>query len=157
MLPLIRREVVEKRGWLSEETFLDGLAAAQSSPGPIAINISIYVGLQVHGKLGMAAAVLGTVLPSLFTIMVIAELFSHYADNPLVRKAFKGLKPALVVLIAVPLFQMVKNAKLDWTNFWVPILSMALVAFLGFSPIWLILAAIVFSVLQGLWLARRDR
>ncbi len=157
MLPLIRREVVEKQGWLSEETFLDGLAAAQSSPGPIAINISIYVGLQVRGKLGMAAAVLGTVLPSLLTIMVIAELFSHYADNPLVRKAFKGLKPALVVLIAVPLFQMVKNAKLDWTNFWVPILSMALVAFLGISPIWLILAAIVFSVLQGLWQARRDK
>ncbi|NLW18222.1 MAG: chromate transporter [Candidatus Cloacimonetes bacterium] len=157
MLPLIRREVVETKGWLSEETFLDGLAAAQSSPGPIAINISIYVGLQVRGKLGMAAAVLGTVLPSLITIMVIAELFAHYADNPWVRKAFRGLKPAVVVLIAVPLVQMVKNAKLNWTNFWVPIVSMALVAFLGFSPIWLILAAIVFSVVQGLWKARRDK
>lgn len=151
MIPLIRREVVEKRGWITDEDFLDGLAAAQSCPGPIAINLSVYVGLHVRGRWGMAAAVLGTVLPSLVTIMLIAELFAHYADQALVRKAFLALKPALVALIAVPLVQMTRSAKLKLSNFWVPILAMVLVGWFGFSPIWLILAAIAFSVVQGVW------
>ncbi len=153
MIPLIRREVVEKRGWISEEDFLDGLAAAQSCPGPIAINLSVYVGLHVRGRWGMAAAVLGTVLPSLVTIILIAELFAHYASQPLVRKAFHALKPALVALIAVPLAQMTRSAKLDLSNFWVPILAMVLVGWFGVSPIWLILAAILFSLAQS-WRAK---
>lgn len=154
MIPLIRREVVEKSGWISEEDFLNGLAAAQSCPGPIAINLSIYVGMHVKGPLGLAAAVLGTVLPSLVSIMLIAELFGSYADQPLVRGAFHALKPAVVVLIAVPLIQMVRSAELNLSNFWVPIAAMVLVGIFGVSPIWLILAAIVFSIAQGLWLKR---
>jgi chromate transporter len=151
MIPLIRREVVEKKHWITDDDFLDGLAAAQSCPGPIAINLSVYLGLHVKGRWGMAAAVLGTTLPSLISIVLIAELFTHYADQPLVRKAFHALKPALVALIAVPLIQMTKSAKLNWTNFWVPIAAMVLVGFLNISPIWLILATILFSVLQSLW------
>lgn len=151
MIPLIRREVVEKHGWISDDDFLDGLAAAQSCPGPIAINISVYVGLHVRGRLGMAAAVLGSVLPSLVIIMLIAELFVHYAEQALVRKAFHALKPALVALIAVPLAEMTKTANLNLTNFWVPIVALVLVGFLGVSPIWLILATIAFAVVQGLW------
>ncbi|MDD4224150.1 MAG: chromate transporter [Candidatus Cloacimonetes bacterium] len=155
MIPYIHREVVEKREWISDEDFLDGLAAAQSCPGPIAINISVYVGLHLRGRLGMAAAVLGTVLPSTLIIILVAELFGHYADQPLVRKAFHALKPAVVALIAVPLVQMTRRAKLNLSNFWVPVLAMVLVGFFGVSPIWLILATILFSVAQGLW--RRER
>lgn len=155
MIPYIHREVVEKREWISDEDFLDGLAAAQSCPGPIAINISVYAGLHLRGRLGMAAAVLGTVLPSTLIIILVAELFGHYADQPLVRKAFHALKPAVVALIAVPLVQMTRGAKLNLSNFWVPVLAMVLVGFFGVSPIWLILATILFAVAQGLW--RRER
>ncbi len=157
MIPLIRREVVEKSGWISEEDFLNGLAAAQSCPGPIAINLSIYVGLHVRGAWGMAVAVLGTVLPSLISITLIAELFMHYAEQPLVRGAFHALKPAVVALIAVPLIQMVRSAELNLSNFWVPVAAMILVGIFGVSPIWLILAAIVFSVLQGIWFQKRSQ
>ena len=94
MIPLIRREVVEKRKWITDEDFLNGLAAAQSCPGPIAINLSVYIGLHIKRGWGMAMAVLGTVLPSLISIMVIAALFTQYAEFPLVRKAFHALKPA---------------------------------------------------------------
>ncbi len=151
MIPLIRREVVEKKGWITDEDFLNGLAAAQSCPGPIAINLSVYVGLHVRGHWGMAAAVLGTILPSTLSIILIAELFGHYADQPLVRKAFHALKPAVVALIAVPLIQMTRAAKLSLASAWVPLAAMVLVGFFGVSPIWLILAAIAFSVAQGLW------
>lgn len=154
MIPLIRREVVEKRKWITDEDFLNGLAAAQSCPGPIAINLSVYIGLHIKRGWGMAMAVLGTVLPSLISIMVIAALFTQYAEFPLVRKAFHALKPALVALIAVPLIQMTRQAGLNWANFWVPVLAMVLVGLLGISPIWLILATILFSVLQGLWFVK---
>ncbi len=90
MIPLIRREVCQKRQWITDEDFLDGLAAAQSCPGPIAINLSIYIGLHIKRGWGMAAAVLGTVLPSLITISLIAALFASYAEQTLVRKAFHG-------------------------------------------------------------------
>lgn len=155
MIPLIRHEVVQKRGWITEGDFLNGLAAAQSCPGPIAINLSIYIGLHVRAGWGMAAAVLGTTLPSLFIIIAIAALFSRYSDAVLVRRAFHALKPTVVALIAVPLIQMSRASGLNATNFWVPILAMALVAFLDVSPVYLILAAIVFAILQSLWQRRR--
>lgn len=155
MIPLIKREVVDKRHWVTEDDFLDGLAAAQSCPGPIAVNISIYLGLHIRKGWGMLVALLGTMLPSIITIILVAELFTHYADLPLVRKAFHGLKPALVALIVVPLIEMTKNAKLNLSNFWVPLVAMVLVGLLGVSPIWLILATIVFCVGQSLWLKGR--
>ncbi len=149
MIPLIRREICEKREWISDDEFLDGLAAAQSCPGPIAINLSIYVGYHLRRGKGMAAAVLGTVIPSFVSIVLIAALFNHYADLPLVQKAFRALRPAVVALIAVPLAQMVRSAKLNLSNAWIPLLAMLLVGFAGISPVWLILAAIAGSVVQS--------
>ncbi len=150
MIPLIRREVCEKRHWLSDEEFLDGLAAAQSCPGPIAINLSIYTGYHIHKGAGMAMAVLGTVLPSFISIIIIASLFVRYAQAELVRNAFHGLKPALVALIAVPLAQMAGKAGLKTNNVWIPLGTALLVAFVGVSPVHVILLAISFSVLHSL-------
>ncbi|HNT52056.1 MAG TPA: chromate transporter [Candidatus Syntrophosphaera sp.] len=156
MLPLIKREVVEKRQWITDLEFRDGLAAAQSCPGPIAINISVYIGLHLARGWGMLAAVLGTVLPSTITILAIAALFDRYAELAVVRKAFHALKPAVVALIAVPLIQMARQANLGWSNAWVPVVAMFLVGVTGVSPIWLILAMILFAVLQSLWQQRRQ-
>ncbi len=152
MIPLIRREVCQNRKWMCEEDFLNGLAAAQSCPGPIAVNLSIYVGLHIRQGWGMAAAVFGTILPSLISIIVIAALFNQYAELPLVQKAFHGLRPALVALIAVPLVQMTKSAGLSVTSFWVPLAAMVLVGFLGVSPVYLILLTIAAATAQSIWL-----
>jgi chromate transporter len=151
MIPLIKRDVVERQNWLTEEEFLDGLAAAQSCPGPIAVNLSVYIGLHLRRGMGMCVAVLGTVLPSLITIILIAALFSRYAEQAIVRRAFHALKPALVALIVVPLLQMGRSTGINFTNFWVPVLAMLLVGIFGISPVWLILATIVISVLISLF------
>lgn len=150
MIPMIRREVCERRRWLSEEEFLDGLAAAQSCPGPIAVNISIYTGYHIRKGAGMAMAVLGTVLPSTISIILIASVFVRYAQQEAVRHAFYGLKPALVALIAVPLAQMASKAGLKPGNLWVPVATALLVALLGVSPVHIILLAIAVSVLHSL-------
>ena len=151
MIPLIKREVCARHGWITEEEFLDGLAAAQSAPGPIAVNISIYTGYHVRGKMGMLMALLGTILPSTFTILVVAILFNEYADQAVVKRAFSALEPAVVALIAVPLIQMAKKSGVCPQNAWFPIAVAILVGLLGVSPVYLILLTIVYAF----WEARR--
>jgi chromate transporter len=155
MIPLIQREVCHRHKWITEEEFLNGLAAAQSCPGPIAINISIYIGYHVGKGWGMAAAVLGTALPSTVTIILVAILFDRYADLPLVRRVFHALKPAVVALIAVPLINLARSAKFSWASFWVPLAAVFLVGFLQVSPVWLILLTIAFAVGQSFVLKRK--
>ena len=100
MLPLIERELITKRKWIEQKEFLDLLTLAQSVPGPIAVNTSVFVGYKVRGLRGAAAALLGTVTPSFVIILVIAIFFAGIRQNPVVDAAFKGMRPAVVALIA---------------------------------------------------------
>lgn len=150
MIPLIKREVCQKNQWLSDEEFLDGLAAAQSCPGPIAINLSIYIGYHIHRGKGMAIAVLGTIMPSFISILLIALLFQQFSEITIVRKAFHSLRAAVVALIAVPLLQMSRQAGLKLANVWFPLAIAILVGFFSVSPIYLIVITIAFAVYQGI-------
>ncbi|MCB5264762.1 MAG: chromate transporter [Candidatus Cloacimonetes bacterium] len=151
MIPMIKREVCERQGWISEEEFLDGIAAAQTCPGPIAVNISIYAGYHVRGKIGMLVAVLGTILPSTISILVIAMLFQRYAEQTLVQRAFTALKPAVVALIAVPLINMAQKSGLTLKNAWFPLAIAILVGLLHITPVYLILITIIYAI----WEARK--
>ncbi|MCD8478841.1 MAG: chromate transporter [Candidatus Cloacimonetes bacterium] len=151
MIPLIKKEVCEKQAWITEEDFLDGLAAAQSCPGPIAVNISIYTGFHVKGYPGLLMAVLGTILPSTISILLIAMLFHRYADQVRCARLFSALRPAVVALIAVPLIDMARKSGLNQKNAWFPFTIALLVGALTVSPVYVILATIAFAV----WEARR--
>ena len=150
MLPLIHREVVDKNNWMDEETFVDGLAAAQACPGPIAVNMSVYAGYHIAKWRGTALAVLGTVLPSFLIILVIAMTFSNWAQSPLVQKIFNGLRPAVTALIAVPVFQIAAKAKIKWYSYWLPIVAIILIVFYGISPIYLIIFTILLAWIKYL-------
>ena len=102
MLPLIEQELIAKRGWIEHKEFLDLLTLAQSVPGPIAINTSVFVGYKMRGLKGAVAALLGSVLPSFVIILAIALLFADIRHNPVVDAAFKGMRPAELALIVVP-------------------------------------------------------
>lgn len=108
MLPIIQNEIVRK-GWLKEEDFTDIVALAQSAPGLLAVNISIFTGHKLRGTKGSIIATLGSILPSFIIILAIAMLFSGYQDNPIVVKIFKGIRPVTVALIAVPMINMAKR------------------------------------------------
>jgi chromate transporter len=149
MIPLIKREVCSRHAWITEEEFLDGLAASQSAPGSIAVNISIYTGYHIRGKSGMMMAVLGTILPSTFTILMVAILFNQYADQAVIKRAFSALKPAVVALIAVPLIQMPKKCGMNLKNAWFPLAVAILVGLLGVSPIYLILLTIAYAIFES--------
>ena len=146
MLPLIQREVVDVRGWIDEEEFLNMIALAQAAPGLIAVNSAIFIGWRVGGWRGVCGAVLGAVLPSFLIILAIAMVFQDWKELPAVEAAFKGIRPAVVALIAAPLFKMAKSAKIGWLTALIPIAA-ALLIWLGHvNPVWVILATIVLTL-----------
>ena len=110
MLPLIQREVVDRQQWIDEEEFLNMIALAQAAPGLIAVNSAIFIGWRIGGWRGVCGAVLGAVLPSFVIILAIAMVFSEWKELPAVEAAFRGIRPAVVALIAAPLVKLAKNA-----------------------------------------------
>ncbi len=112
MVPLIEDEVVNQRKWIAKDDFIDLLAIAQSAPGILAVNISIFIGYRLRGIRGSIITTLGTILPSFLIILAIALFFHNFKDNTLVEKIFKGIRPAVVALIAAPTFSMAKSAQI---------------------------------------------
>lgn len=139
MLPLIQKEVVERKKWIDKEEFLDMLAVAQSAPGPIAINTAVFTGYKIGGVPGAIFTTLGSALPSFVIILLVATIFVNIKDNPIVERVFKGIRPAVVALIAVPVLGMGKDAKVNINNVIIPIGVAIAVAFLKISPIYVII------------------
>lgn len=154
MVPLIENEIVTKRHWLAKEDFIDLLAIAQSSPGILAVNISIFIGYRLRGWRGSIVTALGTILPSFLIILAIALFFHSFKENAVVERIFKGIRPAVVALIAAPTFSMAKSAKINRRNLWIPVVSAGLIWLLGFSPIWIIILAGLGGFLCGKWTNR---
>ena len=152
MIPIIEKEVVDKNHWLSKEEFMDMLAVVQSLPGPIAINSSVYIGYKISKFWGSLVCALGAALPSFIIILLAAIVFTDIQDNPTIEKVFKGIRPAVVALIVVPVIFMAKTAKVTWETLWIPIAVAVLVVFLGLSPAYIILLAgaggILFSLIR---------
>ena len=149
MIPIIENEVVEKHQWVSRDEFLDLIAVAQSCPGVFAINISIFIGYKLQKIRGALSACLGTALPSFLIILLIALFFHSFMDVPWVAAMFRGIRPAVVALIAVPTFKLAKTAGISLVNCWIPILSAVLIWALGVNPIYIIMAAALGGYLYG--------
>ncbi|MBO6188293.1 MAG: chromate transporter [Prevotella sp.] len=141
MIPIIEEEVVNRHRWIGKEEMLDLIAIAQSCPGVFAINISIFVGYKLNKVRGAMMCALGTALPSFLIILAIAMFFHQFEDNRIVAALFRGIRPAVVALIAVPTFNLARQARLNRYTLWIPIVSALLIWLLGVSPIWIIIAA----------------
>lgn len=138
MIPLIQREVVDARHWIDEEEFLNMIALAQAAPGVIAVNSAIFIGWRCGGWRGVCGAVIGAILPSFLIILAIAMVFRNYQDQPAVEAVFKGIRPAVVALIAAPLLKMARSAKITWATSLVPIAAALLIWLVDLSPVWII-------------------
>lgn len=149
MIPLIEEEVVNRHRWVGKEEMLDLIAIAQSCPGVFAINISIFVGYKLRKVRGAIATALGTALPSFLIILIIAMFFHQFEDNRVVAAMFRGIRPAVVALIAVPTFNLGKRAELNKFTIWIPVVSALAIWLLGVSPIWIIIAAGVGGYIWG--------
>lgn len=147
MIPIIQAEM-SRRGWIPEEDLPDIVALSQSAPGVMAVNISIFAGHKLRGVKGSIAATLGSITPSFLIILAIAVFFTAFKDNPWVERAFKGIRPVVISLIAVPMVNMARKSCKSWWAWLLAIAALVLVAFLNVSPIFIILCVLVigFSV-----------
>ena len=150
MIPLIEKEIVEKRRWIERDEFLDLLAVAQAAPGVFAVNISIFIGNKKAGIRGSIACAIGNVLPSVLIILCIALFFQRFKEYEIVENIFKGIRPAVVALILVPTLNMARTAKINKQNIWIPIVAALLIWALGVSPIYVIIAGILGGIIKHL-------
>lgn len=155
MIPIIQNEVITRRKWIAEGEFLDLLTLAQSAPGPISLNTSVFVGYKMYGYTGAAAALLGVVLPSFTIILLVAVFFSQIRHNAVVDAAFKGMRPAVVALIIAPIMGFTKGMR--------PCLVAAAAAtalavwYFGFSPVYLLIAGAAAGIAWAAWSARKGK
>lgn len=152
MLPIIQREVVDKKKWLGEEEFLDSIAVTNSLPGPLAINCATFVGYKTAGFPGAISAVFGAVLPSFLIILVIAIFFGTIKENPVIEHIFAGIRPAVVALIAYALVKLVKSMGVNIVNISISISVLLLILILNFHPI----VTIIICGCLGFFLFRKE-
>ena len=157
MIPFIEKEVVYKRNWISKDDFLDMLTLAQSVPGPIAVDVAVYVGYKVAGIWGSIFAVLGSIFTAFAILLFVAMYFAGYKNNLIVERIFKGIRPAVVALIAAPVINLCKNAKINRYTILILILTVIFVAFLNINAIFIIIGAAILGIVYGYIKRRRNR
>ena len=129
MIPLIKEQVVDKKKWISEDELLEIIAIAESTPGPIAINMATYIGFKQKKILGSILTTLGVVLPSIIIIVALSYIYEAFMSNMYVKYAFVGIKCAVSILIIKAGINMIKKMKKNVIN----IIVLVIVCLLMFS------------------------
>lgn len=150
MLPILQREVVENKGWATEEELMDYFAIGQCTPGVIAVNTATFIGQKLKGTWGAIFATLGVVFPSLIIISLLAGVIEAFSHLTIVQNAFGGIKVCVCVLIINAVVKLYKKAVVDIPTFIIYILVALCSIFLSLSPIiFVVLAAIAGIILKA--------
>ncbi len=149
MVPLIRKELVDRRKWVEDSEFVDMLAIAQSSPGPIAINTAVISGFKIRGIWGALVATLGSSLPSFLAILLIAAFFLHFKESRAVEAVFKGMRPAIFGLLVAAAWQVGTSSVKGGVDIAFLSLAAALLLLLKMSPIMVVLIAAAGGLITG--------
>lgn len=157
MIPLIQRETVEKKKWISNSDILDIVAIAESTPGPIAINTATFVGYRVAGILGAMLATLGVVLPSFLIIFAISLVLAQFENNTVVKYAFAGIRAGVLALIIKALYMMYKQAPKHIISYIIMAAAFAVSAFTGTNVLWIILGCAATGIISSLIMAKKEK
>ena len=149
MIPLMQRELVERHRWITDEEFHDWVAVSQAMPGVFAVNMAASVGNRLRGLRGSVVAIVGNIMMPVLFILLIALFFQTMRGNIVVQRIFLGLRPAVVALIAAPVFNMAKSARITWSNCWIPLVCASLILLLGVSPVLVIFLAALLGYLYS--------
>ena len=147
MLPILQREVVEKKGWVSDEELTDYFAVGQCTPGIIAVNTATFVGYKRRGVTGGIVATLGVALPSLVIITALAGVIDRFSDLAWVQHAFAGIRACVCVLIFNAVIKLGKSAIKDKWGVIIFLAVLACALFTNLSPVILVLAAAAAGIL----------
>ena len=155
MIPLIQKETVENKKWVTDDDILDIIAIAESTPGPIAINSSTFVGYRVAGFWGAFFATLGMVLPSFTIILLISYVLKEFQDIKAVQFAFNGIRAGVLALLIKALWSMYKKAPKGLVSYIVMALSFILVAFVKINVIYVLILCAVIGLASSFFAERR--
>ncbi len=151
MLPILQREVVENKGWATEEELMDYFAIGQCTPGVIAVNTATFIGQKNKGIVGSIAATLGVVFPSLVIISLLAGVIEAFSHLVWVQNAFGGIRVCVCVLITNAVVKLYKKAVVDVPTFLIFLLVALGGTLLNVSPvIFVVIAAMAGIILKGL-------
>ena len=156
MMPIMQRELIEKRGWITEEDLIDYYAIGQSTPGIIAVNVSTFVGYKKLGWFGGIVGTLGVVTPSLIIIMLLANLISSVDKYPLVQKALRGINVAVAALLTSVFVKFAKKTLKNYKNFIFFFIAFALIFFFKVQSVWIILLSLLTGCLVTLYKQRKQ-
>jgi chromate transporter len=143
MLPILQKEIVEKRKWATDDEIIDSYAIGQCTPGIIAVNTATFIGYKRKGLLGGIWATLGIVTPSVIIITIIATFFQHFQDYEVVQHAFGGIRIVVVALIVQAVIKMWQQSVKNWIGIILFITSFVLIAFASLSPVFVILLSAI--------------
>ncbi len=155
MIPLISRETVENKKWISDQDILDIIAIAESTPGPIAINSATFVGFKVAGTLGSAFATLGTVLPSFIIILLISFVLEEFESLTVVKYAFEGIRAGVLALVVKALYTMYKKCPKNLISYIVMALSFILAAIVKLNVLYCIIICGLIGLVSSIIANRR--
>ena len=150
MIPLIERELVENKKWLSGGDLLEIVAIAESTPGPVAVNAATFAGKRLGGFFGAVCATLGVVLPSFIIILALSAALRRFEALPAVRFAFRGVRAGVLALILKALFSMYRQCPKGAASYALMGLSFVLTAFLGAPVIAVIIGCGAFGLVRSL-------
>ncbi|MBE7031025.1 MAG: chromate transporter [Ruminococcaceae bacterium] len=155
MIPLIQREICEKRKWIAEQDIMDIIAIAESTPGPIAINSATFVGYKVCGFWGSFVATAGIVLPSFIIISLISMVISQFEQLKPVKYAFIGIRAGVLALIIKAFLSMYKQCPKNTISYIVAALAFVLVAVFDLNVLLVIICSGAIGLISSLWIRRR--
>ena len=155
MMPIMQRELIEKRGWVTEEELIDYFAIGQSTPGIIAVNVATFVGYKRLGWFGGIIGTLGVVTPSWVIIMLLAGAISSVDKYPLAQKALRGINVAVAALLTSVIVKFSKKTiKSVWNAFFM-LLAFVLIYFFKVQSVWIIITSLVTGSLLTLYRQKR--
>ena len=154
MIPLIQKEAVEKKGWVTDDDILEIIAIAESTPGPIAINSATFVGYRTCGFWGAACATFGVVLPSFVIILLISYILREFQQIKAVQYAFNGIRAGVVALLFKALWGMYKKSPKGWVSYVVMAGAFVLTAILKVNVLLVIIACAVFGLATAMLVER---
>ena len=146
MLPILRREIIQNRGWMDEETIMDYYALSQGLPGIIAINVSVFIGYKRRGVPGAVASALGMVSPCIIIISIIAAFLSNFQDNVYVQHALAGISVCVAALILDAVISMWKKGVKDKVGIAICLVMLVLSVFTDISPILLVITCALLGI-----------
>ena len=157
MMPIMQRELIEKRGWVTEDELIDYFAIGQSTPGIIAVNVATFIGYKKLGWLGGIIGTIGVVTPSWVIIMLLAGAISSVDQYPLAQKALKGINVAVAALLTSVIVKFSKKTIKNIWNALFMLLAFALIYFFKVQSVWIILTSLIIGCLLTLYKQKKQK